>query len=232
VNYARFHDRAEAIWAQIPLRFRDGAVLLVHRAPNPDPHNPGVFLLGMCEAAFAALEDALAWGGDVHLDERQSLIHLWYGSFSAMAERAVHFAWLDELEETILHELTHHWEHRAGLDGLDRFDAAQLLNFQRLRGAAVPRYYWRDGTPQGADRWAIDGDLFVEVPGAPPWTVLDSEGQCITCSPDPHDGWATIEAHGLPFDGLRGDLVVAPKPPERPNLWRRMRALFKKRDHR
>lgn len=229
MKFAPFHDHAEAFWASIPERFRDGAVLLVHRDRKPDPLNPGVFLLGMCEAAFAELVDALAWNGDIRLDERQSLVHIWHGSFAAMAERAVSFAWVDELEETILHELTHHWEHRAGLDGLDRYDAAQLINFRRLRDLEVPFGFWRDGEVEGPDRWRIDGDVFIEVEGPPPWSVQAPDGRQLSCMPDPLDGWATVYEAGALFDGVRGDLVVAPKPPQRPNWWQRIKGLFRRR---
>ncbi|MCA9547015.1 MAG: metallopeptidase family protein [Myxococcales bacterium] len=227
MRFKAFQDHAHRFWAQIPARFRSGATLMVHREPWPDPEYPEVFLLGLCEPAFAALEDALAWSGDVRLEERQSLVHLYYGSFQAMGERARAFDWIYELEETLLHELTHHWEHRAGLDGLDRFDLAQITNFRRLRGEPVARFFWRGGEPRGPGRWHIDGDLFVEVAEAPPWRVQDAQGQWVTCRPDPQDGFATVPGHGEVFDGERGDLVVAQSPPERPNwlrrLWRRLR---------
>lgn len=227
MRFQAFQDRAHTFWAKIPARFTAGATLMVHRERWPDPHNPGVYLLGLCEAAFGALEDALAWSGDVRLEERQSLVHVYYGSFVAMDEVALAFDWVYELEETLLHELTHHWEHRAGLDGLDRFDVAQIVNFRRLRGEAVPMYYWRDGEARGPDRWAIDGDLFVEVSAAPPWRVPDARGEVVVCEPADGDLIAEVPGRGEVFDGQRGDLVVAQTPIERPNwlarLWRRLR---------
>lgn len=222
--WRRFRRLAQRLWADIPPRFRADAVLLVHEEAYPDPEHPEVFLLGMCEVAFAELTGAFE---GVRPHEQPSLIHLWYGSFIALAERAEAFDWQGELEETILHELTHHWEHRAGLDGLDRFDEAQLINFQRVRGLAVPAYFWRDGEPAGDHRWVIDGDLFVEAEGPPPWTVDPGDGgPPVTCEPDPEDGWATIYERGAPFDGRAGDLVVAPRPPERPGLFERVRRWF------
>ncbi len=226
MRFRAFQDHAHAFWAQIPPRFVEGATLLVHREAWPDPDTPDVYLLGLCEPAFGALEDALAWSGDVRLSERASLVHLAYGSFAAMAERSPGFSWRDEIDETLLHELTHHWEARAGLDGLDRFDVAQGINFRRLQGFAVPLYFWRDGEAHGPDRWVIDGDLFVEVAGPPPWRVRDGRGRWVRCAPDPEDGVATLPGRGQPVDGARGDLVVAPKPPDRPHwarrLWRRL----------
>lgn len=216
-----FEAEAEAVWANVPEHFRVGALLMLHEEAEPDPENPEVFFLGACEAQFALLEDALAANGDPRPAERQSLLHIWYGSFVEMAARARSFDWLYELEETILHELTHHWEYRAGLDGLDRFDAAQLINFRRLRGLAVPLYYWRDGEPHPDGRWHIDGDVFVEVDGPPPWRVQADDGEWLDCEPHPEDGFATIEGGGAPFDGHRGDLIVARRPAERIGLLRR-----------
>ena len=198
-------------------------MLLVHDEDYPDPLNPEVFLLGACEAAFPALEDAFAAGADPRPGDRQSLVHIWFGSFRAMAERAVSFDWEYELEETLLHELMHHWEQRAGLDGLDRFDEAQIINFWRVRGQEVPWGYWRDGVAAGPHRWTIDGDLFVEVEGPPPWTYDPGDGEPpVTCTPHPQDHFATVYGRGGLFDGERRDLVVARRPPERPGLWRRL----------
>jgi hypothetical protein len=227
VGFARFEALAEAFWADIPERFRVGAVLLVHPEAQPDAEHPEVFLLGMCEPAFTAFEDAMAWAGDLRVDERQSLVHIWYGSFAALEARATAFAWRDELEETLLHELTHHWEGRAGLDGLDRFDAAQLMNLQRLRGLAVPPGFWRDGEPLGPGRWHIDGDVFVEVAGPPPWSLADPPdgGPSVhDLRPEPPEVYAVLPGRGLPFDGERGDLVVASAPAARQTWWHRLKA--------
>lgn len=228
LELAAFRAEAEAVWAAIPAHFRDGAILLVHPEAEPDPEYESVFFLGACESAFAPLEDALAASGDYRQGDRQSVLHVWFGSFVAMRDQSLDFDWPYELEETILHELTHHWEHRAGLDGLDRFDAAQLTNFQRLRGLAVPMYFWRDGEPWPDGRWHIDGDVFVEVDGPPPWTVRAEDGQAVEAEPDPLDGWATLLERGALFDGRRGDLVVAPRPPERPGLGRRIWRLVRR----
>ncbi len=222
-----FRRLAERYWSAVPQRFREGAILLVHDEDLADEHNPGVFLLGACESAFPALEDAFAAGADPRPSDRQSLVHIWFGSFRATAERALEFDWEYELEETLLHELMHHWEQRAGLDGLDQFDEAQIVNFWRVRGLEVPWGFWRYGEDAGEHRWEIDGDLFVEVDGRPPWTVdpLDG-GPPVVCSPDPHDGFATVYGRGRRFDGERRDLVVAQRPPPRRTLWSRVVGLF------
>lgn len=55
-------------------------------------------------------------------------INLYYGSFSALAEREAWTkeTWKEELRITLSHELTHHMENRSGLHGLDDRDAAEL----------------------------------------------------------------------------------------------------------
>lgn len=218
----RFRAAAETFWRGIPAKFRQGALLMVHAEAEPDPEHGDVFLLGACEPQFAALEEAFAAAGDPRPGDRQSILHLWYGSFVEMQARAVSFDWQGELHETILHELTHHWEQRAGLDALDRFDAAQIINFARLRGQRPPMYFWRDGEAWGEGRWHIDGDVFVEVDGPPPWTVMGEDGREVVCSPEPDDGFATVAGRGAIFDGARGDLIVAPRAVERPGVLRRM----------
>jgi hypothetical protein len=219
----RFRQQAQRYWEHIPARFRDGATLLVHDEAEPDPEDPEVFLLGACEPAFPELEEVYDGTGGGSPRQSQSLVHLWYGSFVAMAEAAVRFDWEGELEETLLHELTHHWERRAGLYGLDRFDAAQIHNFRRRRGLDVPPYFWQDGEPRGECRWEIDGDLFVEVEGDPPWTVTAPDGGTVTCEPG-EKGLAIVPERGLPFDGVPGDLIVARRQP--PTFWQR---LFRRR---
>lgn len=222
-DFATFDARAFEIWAGIPARFRAGCVLLVHPDTRPDPDDPAVFMLGMCEAAFAGTVD-------MPIGETQSIVHIWHGSFAAISARAREFDWDEELEETILHELTHHWEGRAGLMGLDLFDAAQISNFHRRRGLPVAAGFWRHGERHaGVDGWVIDGDVFVEVPGPPPWTVHPPDGgPAVTVRPDPVDGWATIFERGLPFDGAPGDLVIAPRPPL--TVWQRLRRFFRRGD--
>jgi hypothetical protein len=225
-----FRRYAERFWQEIPRKYRSGAVLLVHREAEPDPLHPGVFLLGACEPAFAALDEALDLGGGQSPLDRQSLVHLWYGSFLAMAAASEAFDWTGEIEETLLHELTHHWEQRAGLDGLDRFDAAQIENFRRVRGLPVEPGFWRDGHVLGPGHWEIDGDHFVELPGAPPWTFDPQDGAGpVTASPDPALGFAVIPERGGFLDAERRDLVLAPRPPASRPFWHRLLAPFRRR---
>lgn len=223
----RFKRWARRHWEDIPEHFREGATLLIHDEAEPDPEYDDVFLMGACEPAFAALEAALDASGDPRPAEASSMIHVWYGSFVAMAERARTFDWQYEIAETLLHELEHHWERRVGLYGLDLFDAAQIQNFRRVRGREVPEGYWRHGEPAGDHRWRIDGDLFVELDGDPPWTLdPDDGGGPLRVEPDDGAAWATIPQRGGTHDGERGDLIVAQRPP--PGLWTRLTRWFQR----
>ena len=55
-------------------------------------------------------------------------INLYYGSFAALAKSEDWDAddWVDELQTTLAHELTHHLEARGGLHALDDRDAEEL----------------------------------------------------------------------------------------------------------
>lgn len=165
-------------------------------------------LLGLCESSIPGAPE-------------YSCIHLWYGSFLALYDSARRFDWKGELEETVLHELTHHWEHRAGVDDLDRFDHAQWQNFRRRRGKRVPPGFWRDGEVLDEGRWEIDGDVFVECRTLPPWTVVAGDGKQLECAPDHGQPWAIVPGRGALFDGARGDLVVAYVPIPKPGRLRR-----------
>ena len=59
-------------------------------------------------------------------------INLYYGSFSALAERESwdREAWETELRITLSHELTHHMENRSGLHALDDKDAEELARWR------------------------------------------------------------------------------------------------------
>ena len=63
-------------------------------------------------------------------------IHLYYGSFAALAEQEdwTEDDWQRELRETLAHELTHHMESRAGTHALDDKDAEELAEFRREFG--------------------------------------------------------------------------------------------------
>jgi len=81
-----------------------------------------------------ALEDPEFPEGEMYIlgeycdDLLGNYINLYYGSFSALAERENwgEQTWKEELWITLSHEFTHHMEHRGGLHALDDRDAEEL----------------------------------------------------------------------------------------------------------
>lgn len=71
--------------------------------------------------------------GEYCSDMLGQYINLYYGSFAALAAREdwPRETWEKELYTTLSHELTHHMEDRAGVDRLDRRDAAELEEYRK-----------------------------------------------------------------------------------------------------
>jgi len=118
-----FDQAAEALdkmAEEFPEPLFDGLSGGVNLLPDvqTDPELPDVYILG------EYCDDLLG-----------RYINLYYGSFAALAEREdwTQAQWNDELRTTLSHELTHHMEGRAGVEDLDRRDAAELEEYRRNR---------------------------------------------------------------------------------------------------
>ena len=111
MNFDRFSDYAERFIERIPERFLAGVTgIQVHRNERTHPDRPDLLTMGECtddEAAALTEPEAL-----------RSRLHLYYGSFAALAREDPEFDWEGEIVETILHELRHHLEDRAGIKDL------------------------------------------------------------------------------------------------------------------
>ncbi len=128
MDFEEFSDRAAEILASVPDAFLGGVTGVdVHRQVKADPEIPDSFFLGECgDDEVAALTEPEAL---------RSRIHLYWGSFAAIAREETDFDWDGELIETILHELRHHLEDRAGILDLrieDELDAMEA----RLRAGS------------------------------------------------------------------------------------------------
>ena len=88
-----------------------GVNLLEDTVPDPDFPEGEMYILG------EYCDDLLG-----------KYINLYYGSFAALAKSEDWDAddWVDELQTTLAHELTHHLESLGGLHGLDDRDALDL----------------------------------------------------------------------------------------------------------
>ncbi len=95
--------------------------------------NGGVLLLEDEVADPEAGEDVFIMG-EYCRDELGRYINLYYGSFAALLFDEPRQVWVDELRETLRHELTHHVEGLAGERSLEHKDAAQLMQFKEEDG--------------------------------------------------------------------------------------------------
>lgn len=102
--------------------------------------NGGVLLLEDEVADPEAGEDVYIMG-EYCCDEMGRYINLYYGSFAALLADEPREVWVDELRDTLRHELTHHVEGLAGERSLDRKDEAQLSAY-------------RNGEDWDEDAWA------------------------------------------------------------------------------
>jgi hypothetical protein len=127
MDFELFSRSAERCFAGIPPEFVRGITgVHVHRGAKVHPEMADYYTLGECgddEAAALTDPEALL-----------SRIHLYYGSFRAIAAREPGFDWEEELRETILHEVRHHLEDRAGIPDLRIEDA-----IEEARAAAMRR---------------------------------------------------------------------------------------------
>ncbi|MGN6392396.1 MAG: metallopeptidase family protein [Gemmatimonadales bacterium] len=141
--------------ADVPPEFLDGvAEILVSPRTVAHPDRPGIFTLGECIPLPAP--------AGAELDEVQSRVVLYYGSFAALAQITPGFAWREEAFETLTHELRHHLEWRARAPGLEALDRAVEENYARHDGAAFDPDFYRDGEPLGDKIWQVEDDVFVE----------------------------------------------------------------------
>lgn len=156
MKFDDFERRANEMFDTIPPHFRGGVeYVAVSEEAVPHPELPEVYTLGECATGELDL------GFDTP-DEVRSGVHLYYGSFRAIAAQDPDFDWEGELWETITHEIRHHRESTAGEDALEDFDYAADENFKRREGVPYDPLFYRSGEPLEEGGWEVDGDRFVE----------------------------------------------------------------------
>ncbi len=153
-----FERRAEEMFESIPPEYRGGVeYVMVSEDAVPDPERPDVWTMGECATGELDL-------GDDVPDNVRSGVHLYHGSFAALAEQDPDFDWEGELYETLTHEIRHHRESTAGEDALEEFDYAAGENFKRRDGVEYDPLFYQSGEPlEDGGGWEVDGDVFVEV---------------------------------------------------------------------
>jgi hypothetical protein len=156
VNFETFTRRAERILAGVPPEFLHGIVgVEVHRERRQHPQVPDYFTLGECA------DDPVTRLGDP--GEMKSTIHLYHGSFLALSRQDPEFDWEGELSETILHEIRHHIEDRAGIDDLRDEDAEQEALARFHADQDLPEHWYRAGERMEEGLWRVGDDLFLEL---------------------------------------------------------------------
>lgn len=151
MDYQRFRTMVHRLAQEIPERYLAGIVgVEVSRRTVPHPDRPGVYTLGECIPVAAPTDELL------------SRIVLYHGSFQAVARDEPGFDWRTEAWETLLHELRHHVEWRAGTQRLEGFDWAAEENFARLEGERFDPEFYREGERVADGVFRIDGTTFIE----------------------------------------------------------------------
>lgn len=141
--------------AEVPAEFLDGiSEITVSPRAVPHPTRADIFTLGHC-IPFHAGET----GG---VDEIQSRVVLYHGSFRALADLAPGFDWREEAWETLTHELRHHLEWRARDGALEAFDEAAEENFARADGEPFDPLFHLQGEAIAEGVYRVDDDVFID----------------------------------------------------------------------
>lgn len=149
-----FEDLVRRLTSQLPRGFLEG-ITAVEVSPGALPHpvRAGVYTLGEC------IPEPL---GDPALNELQSRVVLYYGSFDALARQDPEFDWRAEAWETLTHEVRHHLEWRARTDVLGDLDLAAEHNFARHEGAEFDPLFYLEGEPVDRGLYRVDHDYFFD----------------------------------------------------------------------
>jgi len=136
---------------EIPEGYMDGiAAIDVSRKTVPHPTQDHVYTLGECVPLETGAEYVT------------SRVVLYHGSFQALAEERPGFDWRGEAWETLLHELRHHLEWKAGAPDLERYDWAAEQNFAREARESFDPLFYRSGEVVEEGVYRVDDDVFLE----------------------------------------------------------------------
>ncbi|HET9984164.1 MAG TPA: hypothetical protein VFQ38_11275 [Longimicrobiales bacterium] len=157
MRFEDFQTAAEAVWAEIPERYKAGVDgLVVERKALAHPTIRDIYTLGECLTE--------AWPSSYESPETlRSVLVLYYGSFLRLSRLDPDFDWDEELWETVTHELQHHLESLASEDRLEDADYAADENFKRLEGEPFDPYFFRRGEPVAPGVYTVERDVFVEA---------------------------------------------------------------------
>lgn len=156
MDFDAFERESRQVFDSIPPRYREGVDgLTVHRRPLSHPRFPGIYTLGEC----ATESYPSSWEGP---ETVRSVVHLYWGSYRALARSNPGFDWSEEIWETLTHELRHHLESLADRDDLGGVDYAMEQAFQRDKGLDFEPDYYRRGDRIGPGVYAVEDDVYIE----------------------------------------------------------------------
>lgn len=121
LNLESFRRLVASLLDRIPALFMkdlDGGILVTEET-RPDPQTPGLFIMG----EYVVDEPGLG-----------CYVVLYHGSFLEVLGRSGESDWEREAWETVLHELRHHLEGKAGIRDLEREDEESIAAYR-----AAPR---------------------------------------------------------------------------------------------
>ena len=161
MTFDDFERASHEAFEEIPEEYREGiAGLRVLPEVHSHPSLPDVFTMGECVTeAYPSSFDGP--------ETVQSVIILYHGSFGRIAARDPEFEWMEQIWETLVHELQHHLESLAGEDDLEEVDYAMNEDFKRSQGERFDPWYYQYGHDLGGGAYDVEGRYFLEIEWKP-----------------------------------------------------------------
>lgn len=157
MRLADFESMVSRMATELPDEFLEGvAEIAVVPQTIPHPDRPDVYTLGEC----IPLPTPTA-GSSV--EAVQSRVVLYFGSFAAVARDNPDFNWRTEAWETLVHEIRHHVEWRAGAPNLEDMDEAVEANYARLAGERFDPAFYQAGEQISEGVFQVEDDYFIEA---------------------------------------------------------------------
>ena len=157
MRLADFEAMVRRMATELPEEFLEGVAeisVVPHTMPHPD--RPEIFTLGECIPLPTTSNSPEAV---------QSRVVLYFGSFAALARNSPDFDWRTETWETLVHEIRHHVEWRAGAPDLENMDEAVEANYARLAGEPFDPAFYRVGESVTEGVFQVEDDYFIESAG-------------------------------------------------------------------
>ena len=156
MNFEEFAKTAHRMWEDVPASYKRGVDgIVVKPEVEAHPQHDDYYTMGTC------FTEPYPSGYDGP-DSTRSILALYYGSFSKLAESDTDFRWEEELWETITHELRHHLEFLVEDDALGQVDYAMEQTHRRTEGLDFDPWYYQSGEEAGSGVYRVEGDVYIE----------------------------------------------------------------------